>query len=686
MKISTTVLFLGIAVAAPGIAGAQTEAYTVIFGGQRIGHLVARTNERQTNVEFDYKNNGRGPTIKEVITTDAEGIPTTWTVTGSTTFGSRVDEQFTRRDNKAEWTDASGSGRADVTQPSVYLPQDASPWALGLYARALLKAPGGRLAALPGGTLTIQKHGAMTVSGTPQSQQVTAYAVSGIDLNPDYVLIDGTGALFAYITPTFVIVRQGYEGEDTLLRATAEKLSADRFTAIQKEVAHRYDAPVRIRNVRIFNPRTRSLSSPMSVVVHGSEIAAVESNDAPVGDRLVTIDGGNGTLVPGMYEMHGHLDQQEALLNVAAGITSVRDMGNTNAALDQLIARIAGGELAGPRVIRSGFIEGKSPFSANNGIVASSESEAVEAVRWYGARGYWQIKVYNSINPDWVPAIVREAHRLGMRVAGHVPAFTNADAVIQQGYDEVTHINQFMLGWVLAPGEDTRTLLRLTALKRLQKLDLTSAGVQKTVNALIERKVAIDPTLAIHEELLLKRDGAIPAGAVDYLDHLPTAVQRTAKKARIDLSAPGDDAAYTAAFAKIVATVKMLRERGAFIVFGTDLGGSFTYHRELELYQQAGMSPAEILARATLEMARYVGQDQRLGSIEKGKLADFFLVAGDPTQDLRAIKTISMVVKDGVVYFPSEIYPKFGIRPFADAPRVTLPPAPPSTGSSPSVR
>ena len=70
-------------------------------------------------------------------------------------------------------------------------------------------------------------------------------------------------------------------------------------------------------------------------------------------------------------------------------------------------------------------------------------------------------------------------------------------------------------------------------------------------------------------------------------------------------------------------------------------------------------------------MARYLGQDQRLGSIEKGKLADFFLVPGDPTRDLKAIKTISMVVKDGVVYFPSEIYPEFGIAPFADAPAVT---------------
>jgi imidazolonepropionase-like amidohydrolase len=158
---------------------------------------------------------------------------------------------------------------------------------------------------------------------------------------------------------------------------------------------------------------------------------------------------------------------------------------------------------------------------------------------------------------------------------------------------------------------------------------------------------------------------------VDYLDHMPVGYQRSAKAARSDTSAPGDDEAYRGAFEQIIATVKALRDRGVMLIPGTDLGGSFTYHRELELYQRVGMTPAEILAWATLDMARYLGQDQRLGSIEKGKLADFFLIPGDPTRDLKAIKTIRMVVKDGVVYFPSEVYPELGITPFTDAPRVS---------------
>jgi imidazolonepropionase-like amidohydrolase len=448
-------------------------------------------------------------------------------------------------------------------------------------------------------------------------------------------------------------------------------MSTDNYVRIEKEVAHKYDAPVRVRNVRLFDPSTGKLTEPRAVVVSGKRIAAVEAIESPGTPGEVTIDGAGGTLVPGMYEMHGHLVQDEALLNVVAGVTSLRDMGNDNAVLDELSARIDSGMIGGPRITRSGFLEGKSPFNSNSGIVVDSEQAAIDAVRWYGARGYWQIKIYNSMDPAWVPAIVKEAHRLGMRVAGHVPAFSTANAMIEAGYDEITHINQFMLGWVLKPGEDTRTLLRLTALRRLQDLDLDVADVQRTLNLMVTRKVAIDPTLNIHEALTQNRDGETPPGAPDYLDHMPVGYQRSAKKAMSDTSAPGDDKAYRDAFEKILTTVKALHDRGVFIVMGTDTGGSFTFHRELELYQRAGMTAPEILTRATLDVARYLGQDQQLGSIEKGKLADFFLVPGDPTKDLKAIKTIRMVVKNGIVYFPSEVYPKFGITPFADAPKVS---------------
>jgi imidazolonepropionase-like amidohydrolase len=657
----------------PAAAQAETERFSVIFGSKVVGHLIADTNGGQTAIDFDFKNNGRGPTMKETLTIGADGLPTAWDISGATTFGSKVEEHFSVKGKTASWTDSVGKGSATVKEPSLYVAQSGSPWSLGLYARALLKDGDQQMPALPGGTLRLDKGEPLTINGKGGALSGTVYTLGGIDLNPDTFLLDDKGAFLAYLTPDFVIVREGYEGEEKRLRELAAKWSTDRYVAIQKDTAHNYGAPVRIRNVRLFDPKTSALTAPVSVLVAGKTIAAVEPLDEPATPGEVMIDGAGGTLVAGMYEMHGHLGQDDALLNLMAGITTVRDMGNDNAVLAKLIDRMEDGEIGGPHVIRSGFVEGKSQFSANNGILVSSEKETVDAVRWYAARGFWQIKSYNSMNPAWIPALVKEAHRLGLRVAGHVPAFSTEDADIEAGFDEVTHINQFMLQWVIKPEEDTRTLFRLTALKRLPALDLNSERVQHTINLMVEHKTAIDPTLGIHEQLLHNRDGQIPPGAVDYFDHMPIGWQRGAKKALIDTSAPGDDAAYRGAYTQIVATLKMLHDKNIFIVPGTDTGGSFTYHRELELYQSFGMTAPEILKRATYDMAAYTGQDQSMGSIEKGKLADFFLIPGDPTKDLKAIKTISMVVKDGTVYFPSEVYPKFGIKPFVAVPKVVLP-------------
>ncbi|PZO10513.1 MAG: amidohydrolase [Lysobacteraceae bacterium] len=662
----------------PGLALAFTaeEKFTVVTGGNKIGHLIATHDGNRVTIDFDVKNNGRGPTIAETLTLDANGLPTQWTITGATTFGSKVDERFAVADGKATWKDSVGEGSATVAEPSLYIGQSASPWALGLYARALLKDADRQLPALPGGAVRVETGETIPFTDGRQPVVVRVYAISGLEYAPDYVLLDEQQALFAVITPGTVIVREGYELEQVRLREMAVALSTKRLETIQAKTAHRYGAPVRFRNVRIFDPQELALSAPVSVVINGRHISSIQSIDSAVSPGEVLVEGEGGTLVAGLYEMHAHTGQDGALLNIAAGITSARDMGNDNAVLDALITRIEAGAIGGPRIHRSGFIEGKSPFNSNNGILVNSEAETLAAVRWYAARGYVQVKLYNSMKPEWSAVAAKEAHRLGLRVAGHVPAFSNADAMVDAGYNELTHINQIALGWVIKPEEDTRTLFRLTALKRLATLDLQSAPVQRTINHIADRKVAVEPTIAIHENLLLNRGGAVPQGAVDYLDHLPVGEQRGARQGWADMSAPGDAEAYASAYAKLMDVMRQMRDRGILLIPGTDLGGSFTYHRELELFAQLGYTPAEVLRLATWDMAAYLGQNQMTGSIEKGKLADFFLVPGDPTADLKAIKTIRAVVKDGAVYYPSEVYPHFGIKPFGTAPKVTLPAAP----------
>ena len=650
-----------------------TENFTVIIGGTRVGHLdVVRTGDT-IKIDYDYKNNGRGPTMKEELKLDAKGMPVAWKITGNSTFGNAINESFAMQRGTARWTDSTGSGTAKPKGPAIYVAQEGSPWAAGLYARALLADDDRSLPALPGGALSLAELEKVQVTGTGGAMTVTSYALSGNDLDPGYFLLDDTGALFAAISPRAVFVRKGFEGEDIKLRDLAVKYSTDRFVTMQAKAANTYKAPVRITNVRIFDPVTMALTDPRTVVVSGKHISAVLPVNIPATEGEVVIDGNGGTLVPGLYEMHGHIGQEDAMLNVLAGITSVRDMGNEIDVLDGLIERIDTGVLAGPRIIKSGFIEGKSPFSSNNGKLVNSQAEAIDAARFYAARDFQAIKIYNSMNPEWIPALVKEAKVLGLHVMGHVPAFTNADAMIAAGYDEMTHINQVMLGWVLEPKEDTRTLLRLTALKRLPALDLNSDRVNRTINAMVENKVTIDPTFAIHESLLLARNGTVSPGMVDYVDHTPVGVQRSAKQAWSNIESPADDKAYRGAFDQVAATIKKMYDAGIFLIPGTDMGGSFTYHRELELYQKAGMTPAQILRRATYDMAQYLNQEQSLGSIEKGKFADFFLIQGDPTKDLKAIKAIRMVAKDGVFYYPSEVYPEFGIKPFATKPKVKLP-------------
>lgn len=99
------------------------------------------------------------------------------------------------------------------------------------------------------------------------------------------------------------------------------------------------------------------------------------------------------------------------------------------------------------------------------------------------------------------------------------------------------------------------------------------------------------------------------------------------------------------------------------------MGGSFFYHRELELYEKLSYTRAELLKLVSYDMAQYLG-DEDLGSIEPGKLADFFLVPGNPVEEIKAIKTIAVVSRGGTIYYPTEVYPAFGIKPFTELPKV----------------
>lgn len=491
--------------------------------------------------------------------------------------------------------------------------------------------------------------------------------LSGIDMTPSIILLDSDKKLFAVPGE---LVRKGFESLQPKLSELRHRLVREQLMKLQQAVAHRFESPLRIRNVHVFDPHTKTMTGLVAVTVYGGHITTIEPDSATAPADVTVIDGQGGSLVAGLKDMHNHPGLWDGPLQIAAGVTTLRDMGNDNKALPPLIADIDAGRLIGPHIIPSGFIEGRSPYSERTGIVVASEKEALDAIRWYADRGYFQIKSYNSIKPDWIKPMAAEAKRLGLPIVGHVPAFATADQLAEAGYAEITHVNQFMLGWLLSPTEDTRTPLRLTGMARAADLDLSSPKVQHTLALMQAHGTGLDTTISIVEQLMMSRAGETPANAAAYIDHMPIGVQRYKRRTYVTFKDDVEKARYAKAFAKILETIGMLYHNGIKLWPGTDVNNGFSLHRELELYVAAGIPAAEALKIATLDCDAHLGRDQISGSIERGKLADFFLIPGDPTQDIGALHQIRMVVKDGVVYYPDEIYRAYGITPFADKPPV----------------
>ena len=278
------------------------------------------------------------------------------------------------------------------------------------------------------------------------------------------------------------------------------------------------------------------------------------------------------------------------------------------------------------------------------------------------------------MNPDWVQPLATEANRLGMRTVGHVPAFTTPDHMLEAGYNEITHINQLMLGWLLNPGEDTRTPLRLTAMARAADLDLSSAA--RLAHDRADEGEAggprfddLDPRAADDEP----RGNGYRRTPRRTSTTCRSAISATARRSYVNFKDKADEDRYDRAFAKVVEALDAAAPRRIPLLPGTDDTIGFSLHRELEFYVKAGMSPAEALRVATYDCDRYLGRDQLYGSIERGKQADFILTPGDPSQDIKALHSIRMVVKGGVVYFPSELHAALGIAPFATPPKITQP-------------
>jgi hypothetical protein len=288
-------------------------------------------------------------------------------------------------------------------------------------------------------------------------------------------------------------------------------------------------------------------------------------------------------------------------------------------------------------------------------------------VDWYAERGFVQLKLYNSFKPEWVKPLAAYAHAKGLRVGGHVPAFMRAEEAVRDGYDELHHINQVMLNFLVRPGDDTRTLLRFSLVgDRARELDLDGPQAQGLLRLLSERGTVVDATLAAFEASYLQRDGQPNPSFGMIAAHMPVAVQRGLLSASSEINEE-NALRYKESFAKMLAYVGRMHAAGVPLLAGTDTWAGFGLHRELELYVLAGIPPLQALRIATWNGAKYTRTLDMRGSIERGKLADLVLVEGDPSVDISDIRKTSLVLKGGVAYAPAQVYEALGIRPFVPA-------------------
>jgi imidazolonepropionase-like amidohydrolase len=362
-------------------------------------------------------------------------------------------------------------------------------------------------------------------------------------------------------------------------------------------------------------------------------------------------DGKGKTLVPGLWDMHHHFGNDGAgVHDLSQGVTSVRDIGNEKETLLAKKKRIDEGELLGPNIYPILGIDGDGPLSAQGFVRIHSVEEGIAAVNDGHAEGFLGIKLYGTINPEWVAPMAAEAHKFGMSVQGHIPAGMRPSEAVAAGYDGINHINFVVMEAM--PDDVVATsngLNRFFGPGRYAKdIDLSASPMEPFLTTLQEKKIVIDPTLTVYEQSFVPDQGEVAPSYEPYLGTVPPQVERGFKAGGL-VAPEGYEATredMRASFEKLVETVADMHKRGVPIVAGTD-GYPSDLIRELELYVRAGMTIGESLETATDGAARVFGLGDKVGSNAEGQTADLLLVDGDVSKNIGALRQVDTVVLGG---------------------------------------
>lgn len=362
------------------------------------------------------------------------------------------------------------------------------------------------------------------------------------------------------------------------------------------------------------------------VLVRGERIVAAGPRtivDVPKEAETLNLHG--STILPGLIDAHFHLDSSKGLPAqfLKNGITSVRDPGQWLEAYDE--ERKSGAPI--PRLFLAGpHLDTPPAAYPADSIIVRDAQETENAVTRFIEQGASAIKVYFRLPLDLIRVATETAHARGVPVTAHLEIVDARDALEAgvDGFEHVTSLGTALLD--LREAEKYRqAVLADNAARRdgryrmWSELDLGSPKVSALAELLAKRGAFLSPTLAVFE----RRAG--DRGVSDF---------------------------HVRGFQNMLRFVGLARRAGVRVVVGSHSSvphalQGWAYHREMELFVESGMTPMQAIVAGTLENARFFRIQDRLGSIEPGKLADLVVVQGNPAQDITAMRRIQRVMLNG---------------------------------------
>jgi len=646
----------------PSASGGDLQ-YTVYFGNRPVGPGTVHFGlDGEETLHMELQDRGRGEDLTLQMRLDRGGIPVWEHLTGVDYWKNRVDERFERTGKTATWSNSSERGTKRLSAPAFYILRDASLLELGVLARALLHSPGHRLPLLPEGEARIESVSSARVEAGGRTRDVSIYAVTGLTASPLHVWMERPDRFLGYYDGFVTVVPEGWDAAAPVLIKAQVRAEALREKAQAARLGHRPAGALVIRGARLFDPETRTVRPGTTVVISGNRIQAVgRDGEVPVPAGAEVVEARGRMLLPGLWDMHRHFTDVDGILDLAAGVTTGRDMANDTDYLLGLKHKWDAGEAIGPRVVMAGVIEGPGPYAGPTKVLVDTEEKARAAVDHYAELGYAQIKIYSSLDPKLVPPIAAEAHGRGLRLSGHIPNGMTPEQAVRDGFDEIQHVNFLFLNFI--PGVDTRTPARMSAVaEHAAEIDLSSEPVRAFLRLLKERHTVVDPTVSVFEDGFTGRPGQMRPSMEPVAERIPYQERRNLPSTSLPVP-PGMEKRFHDSFQACLAMVKLLYDEGIPIVAGTDSVAGFVLHRELENYVKAGIPAPEVLRIATLGAAQVMKLDKDLGTIAPAKLADLILVDGDPTVHISDIRRVTLVVKDGIVFDPAKLYEEIGIKP-----------------------